>query len=138
MGQSCLQINTTFHACFKIAIKTVQWVLCSTSLYFLELFHSVKAFYVSWESNLEKGNSYCKPLCTLWKCLISCSPCLQRRDMLSPLGTTTYGQRCGSVCSKLPPPNGLPSLTDPGELFDLPACAFQSVLLSALLRVEQT
>lgn len=54
MGQSCLQINITFYACLKIAIKTVQWVLCSMSLYFLELFHSVKAFYVSWESNLNE------------------------------------------------------------------------------------
>jgi len=62
----------------------------------------------------------------------------QRRDILSPLGTTTYGQRQGSVCSKLPPLNGFQCLTDPRELYDLPACAFQSVLFSVLLRVEQT
>lgn len=43
LSQFCLQINITSHTCFKIAIKTLPWVLFSTSLYFLELFHCVKA-----------------------------------------------------------------------------------------------
>lgn len=46
LSQFFLQIKITSHTCFKIAIKTIPWVVFSTSLYFLESFHCVKASYI--------------------------------------------------------------------------------------------
>lgn len=124
----------------KYLLKTISCVLFSPkSLYCLDSVHCVKASHI-----ILVGSEFTEFKQTLQACVCSLKKLNFMLTMSSAQGYAVsswdhniWAETC-SVCSKLPPLNGLQCPTDPRELFDLPACAFQWVLISVLLRVEQT